>query len=141
MEGNFKAIIITNNTILTVSKSAVTGEITNDLSKDCHLSVRTDVDYLVSFDVTSFDEKLYLVRVSYHRNVIVYQRQIQLVPRQRICFPQTTLQWFGERAGQFHDDVIWRKEPITAAGKKILQCRLGEKNRIRATFERTCNPP
>ena len=27
------------------------------------------------------------------------------------------LQYIGKRAGQFHDDVIWRKEPITAAGQ------------------------
>ena len=40
-----------------------------------------------------------------------------------------TLQWFGERAGQFHDNVIWWSQS-QRQGKKILQCRLGKKSHL-----------
>ena len=50
---------------------------------------------------------------------------------------QTTLQWFGERAGQFHDDVIWRKEPITAAGENNIAMSFGETKFAAGSFSDT----
>ena len=42
--------------------------------------------------------------------------------------PQTTLQWFGKRAGQFHYDVILTERAnFDGTGKTILLCRLEEK--------------
>ena len=35
-----------------------------------------------------------------------YHGQLTIPSRGLICFSQTTLQWFGKRAGQFHYDVI-----------------------------------